>query len=49
MVKLAELEVADAYTPDAVIDAVIVHVPALTKATSPDDELMVQTGVVELE
>jgi len=33
----------------AVIDDEIVHVPASTNATSPDDELIVHTEVVELE
>ena len=49
IVKLAELDVADVYPPASVIDAVIVQVPASTNATSPDDELIVHTEVVELE
>ncbi|MFM8868258.1 MAG: hypothetical protein ACKOFZ_08260 [Ilumatobacteraceae bacterium] len=31
------------------MDAVIVQVPASTNVTSPDDELIVHTDVVELE
>ena len=42
-------DVADACDPLAEIDAVIVHVPALTNVTKPDDELIVHTDVVELE
>ena len=49
IVKLIELDVADAYPPDAVIDAVIVHVPVVTNATKPDDELIMHTDVSELE
>lgn len=49
IVKLAELDVADVYPPASVMDAVIVQVPASTNVTSPDDELIVHTDVVELE
>jgi len=49
MVNEMEAEVADAYVPFAAIDAVIVQVPASTKVTTPDDELIVHTDVVELE
>lgn len=42
-------EEAAACEPLAAIDAVIVQVPALTNVTSPLDELIVQTDVVELE
>ena len=49
MVKLTELDVAEEYPPPDVMDAEIVQVPASTNATSPDDELIVQTDVVELE
>lgn len=40
---------ADAYDPLDPIDAVIVHVPEVTKATRPLVELTVQTDVVRLE
>ena len=49
MVKLAAAEVADVYPPASVMAAVIVQVPASTKATSPLEESIVQTEVVELE
>jgi hypothetical protein len=42
-------DVAEACGLLSVIDAVIVQVPASTKATSPEDESIVQTDVVELE
>ena len=41
-------EVADAYVESAAIDALIVHVPAATNATTPEDEPTVQTDVVVL-
>ena len=47
--KLILEEVALAYVASAAIDAVMVQVPAETKVTTPEDELMVQTDVVELE
>lgn len=49
MVKLIDEEVADEYPPPDVIEATIVQVPASTNATRPDEELTVQTEVVELE
>jgi hypothetical protein len=48
VVKLISDEVAAPYVPSAVIEAEIVQVPADTKATRPEDELTVQTPVVEL-
>jgi hypothetical protein len=48
VVKLMLADVADAYVASAVMEAVIVHVPAETNATSPPDELTVQTASVEL-
>ena len=44
-----DADVAAACEPLAAMDAVIVHVPALTKVTTPLDELTVHTDVVELE
>lgn len=44
-----DAEVAAACEPLAAMDAVIVHVPELTKVTTPVDELTVHTDVVELE
>lgn len=49
MVKLIELEVAEEYPPPDVMDAEIVHVPASTNVTSPEEESIVQIDVVELE
>lgn len=49
IVKLIAAAFADAYPPASVIAEVIVHVPASTKATRPEEELMVHTEVVELE
>lgn len=49
IVKLAAAEFAEVYPPASVMEAVIVQVPASTKATSPLEELIVQTEVVELE
>jgi len=48
MVKLIFEEVADAYGESAAIDALIVHVPAATNATTPEDEPTVHTDVVVL-
>lgn len=42
------LELAVAYPAFAAIEAEIEHVPASTKATSPELEFTVQIGVVEL-
>ena len=49
IVKERDDDVASAYPAFAVIWDVIVHVPASTKVTAPDDELTVHTEVVELE
>lgn len=49
IVKEIGVALADAYVPPDEIDAAIVHVPASTNATRPDDELIVHTEVVELE
>ena len=49
MTMSTDADVAEACGLLSVIDAVIVHVPASTNATSPDDELIVHTEVVELE
>ncbi len=49
IVKEIALAFADAKPPPAVIAAAIVHVPEPTKVTKPEDELTVQTPVVELE
>ena len=46
--KLMFEEVADANVESAAIDALIVHVPAATNATTPEDEPTVQTDVVVL-
>ena len=46
--EIAE-EVAAPWEPFDAIDAVIVHVPALTKVTWPVEVPIVQTDVVELE
>ena len=46
--KLMFEEVADAYGESAAIDALIVHVPAATNATTPEDEPTVHTDVVVL-
>ncbi len=46
--KLIVEEVADANVESAAIDALIVHVPAATNATTPEDEPTVQTDVVVL-
>ena len=40
--------VAASKVESAAIDAEIVHVPAVTKATAPVEALTVQTGVVKL-
>ena len=48
-VKLLDVAVAAAYPLAAVIDELMVHVPASTKATRPLEELTVQILVVELE
>ena len=48
MVKEIGVAFADANPSPEEIDAAMVHVPASTNATSPDDELMVHTDVVEL-
>ena len=42
-------ELAAAYPAFAVIEPVIVHVPASTNVTAPEEELTVHTEVVELE
>jgi nitrogen fixation protein len=51
--RVTENEIADAvataYVPSYAMDAPMVHVPALTNATSPEEALTVQTPVVELE
>jgi len=47
--ETGDVAFADAYDPLDPIDAVIVQVPAVTNATSPDEELTVQTDVVKLE
>ena len=47
--KLILDAVAEECDDVAAMDAPRVHVPGATKATKPDDELMVQTEVVELE
>lgn len=49
MVNEIEADVAEAYGLLEVIVAVIVHVPASINVTTPVDELIVQTEVVELE
>lgn len=49
IVKEIGVAFADAYTPPEEIDAAIVHIPASTNATNPEDELIVHTEVVELE
>jgi hypothetical protein len=41
-------DVADAYVASAVMEAVIVQVPAETKLTTPVPETTVQTASVEL-
>jgi hypothetical protein len=46
--KLILADVADAYVASAVMEAVIVHVPAETKLTTPVAEITVQTANVEL-
>jgi hypothetical protein len=46
--KLIVEEVADANVESAAIDALTVHVPAATNATTPEDEPTVQTDVVVL-
>jgi hypothetical protein len=48
VVKLMLVDVADAYVVPAPIVAVIVHVPAETKLTTPVPETTVQTPAVEL-
>jgi hypothetical protein len=48
VVKLTLTDVADAYVASAVMEAVIVHVPAETKLTTPVAEITVQTAKVEL-
>ncbi len=48
-VKLIVLALATAYVASAPIEEPIVHVPAVTNATTPVEELIVHTGVVELE
>jgi hypothetical protein len=48
VVKFMLAEVADAYDASAVMEAVIVQVPAETKATNPLEELTVHTPNVEL-
>ena len=48
IVKLMVVAVAEECDELAAIDAPIVQVPGATKATNPDEELMVQTEVVEL-
>lgn len=49
IVKLMALAFAAVKPPAAVMDAEIVHVPAVTKATSPELESMVHIEVFELE
>lgn len=49
MTMSTDADVAEACGLLSVIDAVIVHVPASTNATSPDEESIVHTEVVELE
>ena len=49
MNETGDVAFADAYDPLDPIDAVIVQVPAVTNATSPDEVLTVQTDVVKLE
>jgi len=46
--KLIFEEVADTYVESASIDALTVHVPAATNATTPEAEPTVQTDVVVL-
>ena len=46
MVKLIDAESAERYGPDCAIDALIEHVPAETKVTTPDTEPTVHTGAV---
>jgi hypothetical protein len=46
--KLILDAVAEAWVEVAPIEAARVQVPGATKATKPDDELMVQTDAVEL-
>ena len=48
VVKLMLAEVADAYVASAVMEAVMVHVPAETKLTTPVAETTVHTASVEL-
>ena len=48
-VKLILEEDADAWVALAAIVAVKVHVPAVTNVTTPVEESIVQTDVVELE
>lgn len=47
VVKEIEDDVACAYVPSVAITEVIVHVPALTNVTTPEEEFTVQTLVVD--
>ena len=47
--KLTDADVAESYVPSDAIDALSVHVPAVTKVTTAVEESIVQTLVVELE